>query len=86
MPNGSGDPSLGDRGHRSLRAFSYDERVSALVFLLIVLVVSGVGALVLWLQHRSPTTLESGIESFQREMRALAPDDDDKGSTTDGRR
>jgi hypothetical protein len=47
--------------------------MSALVFLLIVVVVSAIGSLVLWLQHRSPSTLESGIEAFQREMRALAP-------------
>jgi hypothetical protein len=52
--------------------------VSALVFLLIVLVVSAVGSLILWLQHRSPNTLESGIEAFQREMHALAPPDDDE--------
>lgn len=51
--------------------------MSALVFLLIVLVVSAVGSLILWLQHRSPNTLESGIEAFQREMHALAPPDDD---------
>lgn len=50
--------------------------MSALVFLLIVVVVSAIGSLVLWLQHRSPSTLESGIEAFQREMRALAPPDD----------
>ena len=50
--------------------------MTALVFLLIVLVVSGLGSLVLWLRHRSPTTLESGIEAFQREMDALAPPDD----------
>ena len=47
--------------------------MSALVFLAIVLVVSAVGGIVLWLQHRSPTTLESGIEAFQREMDALRP-------------
>jgi hypothetical protein len=52
--------------------------VSALVFLLIVLVVSAVGSLILWLQHRSPNTLESGIEAFQREMHALAPPEDDR--------
>lgn len=50
--------------------------MNALVFLLIVVVVSVVGSLVLWLQHRAPSTLESGIEAFQREMRALAPRDD----------
>lgn len=51
--------------------------MSALVFLLLVLVVSGIGSAILWLQHRSPNTLESGIEAFQREMEALAPPDDE---------
>lgn len=53
--------------------------MNALAFLLIVLVLSGLGAIVLWLRHRSPTTLESGIEAFQREMDALAPPDDGTG-------
>jgi len=53
--------------------------VSALVFLMIVIVVSVVGSLIVWLQHRSPNTLESGIEAFQREMDALAPPEDDPG-------
>jgi len=65
--------------------------MSALVFLLIVVVVSAVGSLILWLQHRSPSTLESGIEAFQREMRALAPPEDQGGAPDapdrpDGRR
>jgi hypothetical protein len=51
--------------------------MSALIFLLIVLVISAIGGGVLWLQHRSPNTLESGIEAFQREMQALAPPDDE---------
>jgi hypothetical protein len=51
--------------------------VNALGFLLIAIVVSAVGCTILWLQHRSPNTLESGIEAFQREMEALAPPDDD---------
>lgn len=55
--------------------------MNALAFLMIVLVVSGVGALVLWLQHRKPTTLESGIEDFQREMRALRPPEEGADST-----
>ena len=59
--------------------------MSALVFLLIVLVVSAVGSLILWLQHRSPTGLESGIEAFKREMGALAPPDDPRDDQrTDG--
>ncbi|MEX2292349.1 MAG: hypothetical protein WD691_01075 [Acidimicrobiales bacterium] len=49
--------------------------MSAIGFLLIVLVVSVVGSFMLWLQHRSPSTLESGIEAFHREMEALAPPD-----------
>ena len=51
--------------------------MNALVFLFLVLVVSGIGSAILWYQHRSPNTLESGIEAFQREMEALAPPDDD---------
>ena len=51
--------------------------MSALVFLLIVIVVSVVGSLIVWLQHRSPTTLESGIQAFQKEMEALAPPPDE---------
>lgn len=51
--------------------------MSALVFLFLVLVVSGIGSAILWYQHRSPNTLESGIEAFQREMEALAPPDEE---------
>jgi hypothetical protein len=51
--------------------------VSAIVFLLIVVVVCAIGGLVLWVQHREPNTLESGLDSFRREMDALAPPADD---------
>jgi hypothetical protein len=51
--------------------------MNALVFLFLVLVVSGIGSAILWYQHRSPNTLESGIEAFQREMEALAPPDEE---------
>ena len=47
--------------------------MTAIGFLLIVVVVSGIGGLALWLQHREPNTLESGLEAFKREMDALAP-------------
>lgn len=50
--------------------------MSALLFLCIALVLSGVGVFVLWLQHRSPNTTDSGIDAFQREMDALAPPGD----------
>jgi hypothetical protein len=58
--------------------------MSAIVFLLIVLVVSAIGSLILWLQHRSPSTLESGIDAFQREMDALAPPNDPSPDRRDG--
>jgi hypothetical protein len=53
-----------------------------LAFLLIVLVISGIGVLVLWMRNRDTTSLDNGVEEFQREMRALSPDrrprDDDR--------
>ena len=66
--------------------------MSAIVFLLIALGVSLIGGLYLWLQHRSPNTLDSGIKAFQREMDALAPpperdrDRDPDSDSTDGPR
>lgn len=51
--------------------------MSAIVFLLIALGVALVGGMILWFQHRSPSTLDSGIRAFQREMDALAPPPDD---------
>jgi hypothetical protein len=59
--------------------------VSALVFLLLALLVSVVGCAVLWYQHRTPNTLDSGIEAFRREMDALAPQDDERDRRDEGR-
>ncbi len=53
--------------------------MSALLFLLLAAVVSAVGCGVLWYQHRTPNTLDSGITAFRREMDALAPPDDESG-------
>jgi hypothetical protein len=47
--------------------------VTALIFLSIALVVSIVGSLALWLRNRQPTTWDSGISDFAREMKALEP-------------
>jgi hypothetical protein len=47
--------------------------VSALVFLAIALVLSVLGCGILWLRHRQPSSMESGIDGFRREMEALAP-------------
>ena len=48
--------------------------MSNLLFLLAALGISVLGSIVLWLRARKPVTLESSVDSFAREMRALAPD------------
>lgn len=50
--------------------------MSAVAFLLLAFVIAAVGSAVLYLRHRTPRSVESGIDSFRREMAALA-------STTD---
>jgi hypothetical protein len=46
--------------------------MNAVVFLILPLVIAVVGCTVLYLRQRKPTSLESGIDSFRREMRALS--------------
>ena len=48
--------------------------MTGLVFLLVAVVLSALGTAVLYLRHRDPTSMDHGVEEFQREMRALAPD------------
>ncbi len=50
--------------------------MTSLSYLLVVVSLSVVGSLWLWYRHRKPArrSLESGIDEFQRELRALAPD------------
>lgn len=50
--------------------------MTAIAFLLIVVGVSALGGIVLWLQHRQPSNMESGVDAFKREMEALAPPSD----------
>ena len=45
-----------------------------LAFLLIVFVLSGVGTVILWMRNRGATSVDQGVEAFQREMRALSPE------------
>jgi hypothetical protein len=47
--------------------------VNPVVFLAVAAAIVLVGALVLWARHRSPSSFEASIESFRREMQALAP-------------
>jgi hypothetical protein len=49
--------------------------MSGLVFLLMALLVSVIGLSLLYVRQRKPTSLDHGITEFQREMRALAPDE-----------
>ena len=46
----------------------------ALVFLAIAVVISAVGCGLVYLRSRQPTSIESGIEAFRREMQALSPE------------
>ena len=48
--------------------------MTGLVFLLVAVVLSALGTAVLYLRHRDPSSMDHGVEEFQREMRALAPD------------
>ena len=51
--------------------------MQAILFLAIAAAVCAVGGLVLYVRHRQPNTLESGMDSFRREMDALAPPPDE---------
>lgn len=48
--------------------------MSNLLYLGIAIVLSVIGCLVLYLRNRKPTSLNAGIEEFQRELKALAPE------------
>ena len=58
--------------------------MSALIFLLLAVVVAAAGCGWLWYQHRTPTTFDSGIDAFRREMDALAPREDPEHDPRDG--
>lgn len=47
--------------------------MSNLLYLGIAIALSVAGILLIWARNRRPTSLESGIEDFQRELRALSP-------------
>ena len=48
--------------------------MSNLLYLGLAVVLSTIGATIIYLRNRKPTSLNAGIEEFQRELRALAPD------------
>jgi len=47
---------------------------SAVSFLLLVLVVSAIGAAVVMLRHRQPTGMQSSIAEFEKGLAAIAPE------------
>jgi hypothetical protein len=51
--------------------------MSAVVFLLLAVAIIVVGSIVVYVRQRTPSSLESGIDSFKREMQALAVRDGD---------
>ena len=48
--------------------------MSNLLYLLLAVGLSVLGSLALWYRHRRPRRLEHGVDAFQRELRALAPE------------
>jgi hypothetical protein len=60
--------------------------MSALVFLGVALLVSLIGIGIMALRARQPTSLESGIDAFKREMNALSPEEDRRPPSRDNRR
>lgn len=58
--------------------------MTALMFLAIPVVIITIGCCVLWLRARNPNTLESGIDSFRREMRALSPEEERRARRSGG--
>ena len=48
--------------------------MSNLLYLGLAIVFSIIGATIIYVRNRKPTSLNAGIEEFQRELRALAPD------------
>jgi len=50
--------------------------VNVLGYLLVPVLVVAIAASVMWARNRQPTSLQSGVDSFRREMDALSPDAD----------
>jgi hypothetical protein len=49
--------------------------VTNLLFLLAAVLAASVGIAVLWAHSRSPRSMDSGVEGFNRQMDALSPRD-----------
>jgi hypothetical protein len=51
--------------------------MQAILFLAFAAALCGIGGLILYVRHRQPSGMESGMDEFRREMAALAPPADD---------
>jgi hypothetical protein len=48
--------------------------MSVLLYLLVPVIVVTIASVVIWYRGHKPTSLEGGIDSFKREMKALSPE------------
>jgi len=48
--------------------------VTILAYLLVPLLIVLAASVVMWMRNRQPTSLQSGVDDFRREMQALSPD------------
>ena len=48
--------------------------MSNLLYVLVAVAFSVVASIAVWYHHRKPRSLEYGVDEFQRELRALAPE------------
>ena len=60
--------------------------MSNLLYLGFAVVLSAIGVLWIYLRNRKPTSLNAGIEEFQRELKALAPERRPEGGSRPGTR
>ena len=60
--------------------------MSALLFLLLVVVVSVVGTLVLWARSRPPSSPDASIDEFNAKLRALSGDEPPRSRSARGER
>ena len=49
--------------------------MSNLLFLVAAVAVAAIGIAVMWARSRSPRSVDSGVEGFNRQMEALSPRD-----------
>ncbi len=59
--------------------------MNTLAFLLVPLLIAAVVSTAVYLRSREPTSVESGVRDFSREMRALSPEQRERRGLDHGR-